>query len=252
MLRRLDKDALTVSIVTMVAAFFLWDTPLLYPLKLFVVLLHEISHGFAALLTGGSVRQLQLFAQEGGVAYTAGGNRFLILSAGYLGSSLWGAALLTLSTAQPMTRRLALYGMGAVLGLIALFYVRDLFTFSYVALSAAALWLMAGRTSTLWHHWTLYIVGTVSCLYAVVDIGTDILAGGPFAWLFGPYRYNDAQMLAEITWIPAFIWGLLWVGIAVATYVWCLRQMSQYHPELGFTPKPRSSAQRLLDEIERL
>ena len=36
--------------------WFLWDTPLIYPLKIFVVLLHEISHGIVALATGGSIK----------------------------------------------------------------------------------------------------------------------------------------------------------------------------------------------------
>ena len=30
-----------------VALWFLWDTALVYPLKIFVVLLHEISHAIA-------------------------------------------------------------------------------------------------------------------------------------------------------------------------------------------------------------
>ena len=31
-----------------VALWLLWDTPVVYPLKIFVVLLHEVSHGIAA------------------------------------------------------------------------------------------------------------------------------------------------------------------------------------------------------------
>ena len=34
-----------------VAVWLLWNTPVVYPLKLFVVLLHEISHGLAAIAT---------------------------------------------------------------------------------------------------------------------------------------------------------------------------------------------------------
>ena len=35
--------------------WFLWDTPVVYPLKIFVVMLHEISHGIASLTTAGSI-----------------------------------------------------------------------------------------------------------------------------------------------------------------------------------------------------
>ncbi len=32
------------------ALWFLWDTRIVYPLKIFVVFLHELSHGIAAIL----------------------------------------------------------------------------------------------------------------------------------------------------------------------------------------------------------
>ena len=35
------------------ALWFLWDTSIVYPLKIFVVLLHEISHAIASVATGG-------------------------------------------------------------------------------------------------------------------------------------------------------------------------------------------------------
>ena len=38
-----------------VGVVLLWNTPVVAPLKIFVVLLHEISHGVAAVLTGGSI-----------------------------------------------------------------------------------------------------------------------------------------------------------------------------------------------------
>ena len=68
----------------------LWDTALIYPLKIFVVFLHEVSHAMAAVATGGSVERILLDPHQGGAAYTVGGNGFLTLSAGYLGSLLWG------------------------------------------------------------------------------------------------------------------------------------------------------------------
>ncbi|HBY95414.1 MAG: M50 family metallopeptidase [Ardenticatenaceae bacterium] len=252
MVRRVEPRPLVVTAATLVVVFLLWESALLAPLKLFVVLFHEISHGLAAILTGGSIERLRLFASEGGVAFTRGGNRFLILSAGYLGSSLWGAALLRLSAAGPGVRRGLLTAMGAALGLIALLYAHDLFTFGYVALAALTVILLALRAPTSWHHWVLYIVGSVSCLYAVVDIGTGILAGGPVAWIFGPRTLNDAAMLAELTGIPAFVWGILWTGIAVAIYGGTVLRLGPRGPAFAQVTGRRSAAQTLLDEIDRL
>ena len=72
------------------AIWFFWDTSFVYPLKLFVVLLHEISHGLAAVLTGGEIQAVEITPQQGGVCRCPGGNVFFTLSAGYLGSLLWG------------------------------------------------------------------------------------------------------------------------------------------------------------------
>ena len=83
-----------------VAALLLWDTFVVYPFRLFVVFLHEISHGIAAVLTGGSIVRIGLSFDEGGVCLTRGGWRLLILNSGYLGSLLWGALFLLLGTWQ--------------------------------------------------------------------------------------------------------------------------------------------------------
>ena len=76
-----------------VGLWFMWNTSLVYPLKIFVVLLHEISHGIASVLTGGTIERITLDPRQGGACYCGGGNAFLTLSAGYLGSLLWGGAM---------------------------------------------------------------------------------------------------------------------------------------------------------------
>ena len=70
-----------------------WYTPLVYPLKIFVVLLHELSHALAIWATGGSVDRIVLDPRQGGATWGTGGSAFVALSAGYLGSLLWGTAL---------------------------------------------------------------------------------------------------------------------------------------------------------------
>src|SRR5512134_4023867 len=87
---------LVLPLVLGAAFVFLFDTPFVYPFRLFVVFLHEVSHGIAAFLTGGEVLSIGIGSNEGGVCVTRGGWPFAILNAGYLGSLLWGAAFLAL------------------------------------------------------------------------------------------------------------------------------------------------------------
>ncbi|MGH2542067.1 MAG: M50 family metallopeptidase [Ardenticatenaceae bacterium] len=221
--RNIGAGIVLLSVATVAVALLFWNSPLLLPVKLFVVLLHEISHGMAALLTGGRVEQLVLLQDEGGLAFTRAGNRFLILSAGYLGSALWGILFMRLAWAAPATRRLAVRLVGLALLLVTLLYVRSLFTLIYVAGVTLLLIALGWRGSAAVQRAALWLFGSFSCLYAVIDIGTDILLRGPLAgvpFLGGTTGFsNDAELLASITLIPSFVWGLLWSVLALALYV---------------------------------
>ena len=72
------------------ALWLLWDTPIVYPLKIFVVLLHEVSHAIAVVATGGRVEAITLDPMQGGATHFVGGSFFLSLNAGYLGSPALG------------------------------------------------------------------------------------------------------------------------------------------------------------------
>ncbi|MBI1928751.1 M50 family metallopeptidase, partial [Candidatus Poribacteria bacterium] len=57
------------------------------------------------------------------------------------------------------------------------------------------------------NDWLLRTIGLTSCLYAVLDIKSDILDRA--------YLRSDARMLAELTYIPTVVWGVLWITIAL-------------------------------------
>ena len=54
----------------------------------------------------------------------------------------------------------------------------------------------------------LKILGVVSCLYAVRDIASDVL--------LRDIPGSDANALAELTMIPAAVWGVVWVLASLA------------------------------------
>ena len=78
--------------------FALWQTPVVVPLKILIVFFHEASHAIATILTGGKVLSLSISANQGGEVWSQGGNRFITLTAGYLGSLLIGIGLLIAAT----------------------------------------------------------------------------------------------------------------------------------------------------------
>ena len=199
-----------------VALWLLWTTPVVYPLKIFVVLLHEISHGLAAIVTGGTVDRILLDTQQGGATWTRGGNAFLILSAGYLGSLLWGLLLIELAGARAARARWALTTLATVLLVVAALYVRNLFGFVFTITAGAALLFASRRLPPIGVARALMALGVTSALYALLDIRSDILQR--------PHLPSDAYMLGEMTGIPALAWGIAWIVLALVTCGFALRR----------------------------
>jgi hypothetical protein len=52
--------------------FMLWNTGLVYPLRLLIVFLHELSHAAATILTGGSVLEFNIATDESGHVISLG------------------------------------------------------------------------------------------------------------------------------------------------------------------------------------
>jgi hypothetical protein len=194
----------------------LWDTFLVYPFRIFVVFLHEISHGLAAVLTGGAIESIGLSFDEGGVCRTRGGSPFLILSAGYLGSLLWGALFLLLGGRRARARGV-IAAIGVFTLVVTVLYVRTLFGFGYGLATGLALVAVASRLRPAVSEVLLAAIGATSVLYAVWDIATDVLLRHS--------GESDAAALAALTLVPAPIWGVLWIVVSLAVLVTVARRL---------------------------
>src|ERR1700731_2821750 len=94
----LDGRLLFALAAAALAGILFWNTWPLYPFKLLVVLMHESSHAAATLLVGGSVDQIRISPDEGGMTFSRFPPSLLreivITSAGYVGSTVSGCVLL--------------------------------------------------------------------------------------------------------------------------------------------------------------
>ncbi|MCE9636486.1 MAG: M50 family metallopeptidase [Planctomycetes bacterium] len=204
--RAIDWKGFALLLAIYVAVAFLWRTPVVYPLRLFVVLLHEMSHAIATLLTGGRIIELQITGNEAGHCVTLGGIDFLVVSSGYLGSLVFGATLLLVAT-----RTRASGYVAALLGvLVAMMAYRFMpgWTFGkgfamFTGFVLAALALVPPVAAEV----ALRIIGVTSCLYVFLDIKNDVLDRD--------HPMSDAAALERITGVGAFWWGLLWIGVSV-------------------------------------
>ena len=192
-----------------------WETVLVYPLKIFVVLLHELSHAIAAWATGGEVAYIVLNPRQGGETGSRGGNPFLMLSAGYLGSLLWGVGLVRAAYWKRVHAGTVTGIIGVMVLALTALVVRSQFGVVFGVLFALVLLACAWRLPDLWNRRLVLVLGMTSCLYAVLDIKSDILDR--------PTLQSDAAMLAELTGIPTLFWGVVWIAAALTVCALLLR-----------------------------
>ncbi|KAA3606258.1 MAG: M50 family peptidase [Calditrichaeota bacterium] len=190
----------------------LWNTPVLYPFRIFVVFIHESSHALASILTGGKVLQLSVSPDESGFVRQIGGNSLLTASAGYIGSSVFGGLVLVFSE-KKKNARYVFFILAVLVGFMTIAYVRNLFGITFGLLATAGFWFLYSRDFSFSSYF-LDFIGVTSSLYAIYDL-TDFL-------IFD--ARTDAVILSEITFIPATIWALLWSVISILVLFYSLRK----------------------------
>jgi len=213
-----------VNVLILTAVFIisvlLWNTVWLYPVKLFVVGLHELSHGLAAVLMGGKIDHIQIDSRIGGYCVYAlpVGAGFLqqsfVAAAGYLGSMLWGALIFIVASRTRFDKGITFFV--ALMMLVISFYVIKtgqlfgiIFCFAFTLfLFAAIRWF-----PPLFHKIFLKSLGFISCLYAIIDIKEDVIDRSGIG--------SDADRIARLLGVPGLSMsiGITWIVLAVLILV---------------------------------
>ncbi len=202
--------------------------PVVLPLKILVVFLHELSHGLAALVTGGSVERISVSIHQGGYAVTRGGNLFLILSAGYLGSLLLGLGLLAVAL-RSHADRAVLGAFGAVMLLVTVLYIREPFAMAFCGAVGLGMLVMARYLQRGVCDMVLRIIGLTSMIYVPYDIFDDTIRRS--------HLRSDAFMLAENFGGTTILWGGLWLVLSLVVIVFGLKSMLGRDSNLRFDVK---------------
>lgn len=193
----------------------LWHHALVYPLKLLVVFFHEASHALVTMVTGGTVRSMAIDPQQGGQVIAVGGNRFLSLSAGYLGSLAWGMLIYLLATGTRRQQTIMVV-LGLTVAGITVAYVRNLFGLAFGCLAGCGMLVAGWWVRPAVNGFLLRLIGLTSMLYAPLDIYSDTIARSQLR--------SDARMLAEEFGGATVVWGGLWMVISLLAVVYCLRR----------------------------
>ena len=194
------RRALLLQGAVFLLVLVLWPLPIINPLKLLVVLFHELSHMVAAYATGGVPLGLAIHPGGAGITLGFGGNQAVIAFAGYAGSLAIGCALYAMTAVwEPGEVWAVLLGLACV-SLVFGWLNRFTAVFGYGAifLMIAGLGLPAGLKRVL-----LRFVATASCLYPLFDIiGEFVGPSGEGFRLRGQSVGSDAGQIAQLTGTP--------------------------------------------------
>lgn len=172
----------------------------LYPITLFVTFLHEFGHAFGAIITGGSVENLQVSQDGSGFTATRGGNRAITLMGGYLGSALLGNILFYIGARKPKLAQYTLYFLATIMILAGLKWFNSFYTTGVLIAFAVVFYLLAARTK--FDQVILMFLGLASILYIIQDFNV------------GPS--SDLEAYAEVmVFLPAKAWMYIWLAIAL-------------------------------------
>ena len=205
-------------IVICIAIVFLWNTVFVLPIKIFVVLLHELSHGLAAVLTGGSIVRIAINANQGGVCTTQGGLPFIIYSAGYLGSMAWGGAILIAAARTKYDKYISI-GIGIIVLAITALFIRNSYGLIFGIGFGLAMVLIGALTSMEMNDFILKVIGLTSVLYAIIDIKDDLITRD--------IPISDASRLGELYFGSSTFWGIVWIVIALVMSYFFLKMAAR-------------------------
>lgn len=199
---------------------------LTYPIRLFSTFIHEGSHVLATVLTGNTVQSLSVAADGSGVVWSQSSgwlSQLLISSAGYVGTTVFGVALLVWMR-YGRSSRAALYGsagfvalMTVVFGIFAPIFnffanvtvLGQAFTVFSGLVLAVGLAAVARFASLKWANFALAFIA-VQCLANAVF---DLLNLFFLSAMTG--EQSDAANMAAATGIPSIVWVFIWMGISI-------------------------------------
>ncbi len=198
-----------------------------YPIRIFTTFVHEGSHVLAALLSGSAVQSLSVAYDGSGVVWSEASGWFsqlFISSAGYVGTTAFGAALLVWMR-YGLSSRIALYISAGFVALMTLVFgvLSPIWNFlANVTLGSVAFTVVAGAILAV----ALAAIGKFATIkwanFAVAFLAVQCLANAVFDLvnLFfisaSTNAHSDAANMAAATGIPSIVWVFIWMGVSIA------------------------------------
>lgn len=222
----------------LLASLLLWNLPfgglVLYPFKLFATWLHELSHGIAMILTGAGFDHIVIYRDTSGLAYayTSVGpfGTSIIAAAGYMGTPLWGAALLVI-TPNGHTARRALLVLSALLVTTTILVIApalngDRFGQWATPAIGAGIAVCALVLPDRWRVLGAHFLASQACVNALLDIRVLLrpsqVVDGKYAGMSDAHNMALNTFGTTATW-AVWTWAIIWLAWSLGVLYIALR-----------------------------
>jgi hypothetical protein len=218
-------------LLALLVTLLLWNIPFgqyaLYPFKLFATWLHESSHGLVMLITGAGFDRMELYPDGSGLAYPLRGVTPLaqaaISSAGYVGTSFFGALFLVLGR-TPRGARVVLILLSLLMALTAVLFLKNPFGIIAVLVGAAALGFLAWNAEEPGALFLMNLLGAQGCINAVLDI--RVLFGATMM-VNGKPSSSDAHTITRVVGGSPAMWATCWLAFSFIMFFVALKLSDQ-------------------------
>lgn len=181
---------------------------ILYPITLLVTFLHEFGHALGALVTGGSVNEIQINPDGSGYTTTVGGIRSVTIMGGYIGSAILGNLLFYIGTRGQKLVKPVIYLLAAAMFFTAFFWYNSMFTTLVLIGFAIVIGFIGLKTK--FGKEVLMFLGLASIIYIIQDFNV-----GPSSDLAA---YAETMVI-----LPANVWKYIWLAIVVILFIFNIR-----------------------------
>ena len=180
----------------------------LLPFDLLNTHLHEMFHAIAAVITGGQVDHIEVYRNGEGLTLTRGGIVPIILMAGYLGASLFGA-LMVMTCRSDRSSVIWLRVLAVLVLLSNILWVRgDVVGWPLGFAWPIVIIFLTMRVRGNYLLFAAQFLAVQQCLNSIKSLRDLVL-------LSGSNVTTDAQLLANDTHVPAIVWAILWMAVSV-------------------------------------
>lgn len=210
-------------LVSIALTVVLWAVPygryVGYPLMLLSTLVHELGHGIAGVMVGGSFQSFEMWSNGSGLAHVVGYDgrfaRAIVSAGGLVGPACAAAVGFAMARGERRARGMLLV-LGVLLLIADVWIVRSIFGWLFVTAFALSL-LWVGTRAGGW-------ASQLTLLFLSVQLALSVFSRGDYLFTDkantgGGVFPSDVANMSSALFLPYWFWGALCGGFSILVLV---------------------------------